>query len=618
MNSCFYNMKLSTKLLLSFLAVAFLVLLVGAGSYYLNKNIKDNLITESQLSVSEMQQLSDLGFYLQNSLLYTRNYLIEKNREFEAGPGEIQINSRTAEETVRSYLSQFSENLDSVRFDHELHQYSNEVLTESRVGLEQLFDTLDTNFQLYESLLHELFDLEEDEVYGNEVFNLTIEPFFRTTLLPILEKLRIKQNERVQLQMEFLQSEAERTARFIILITGIAFFIASFLAYFMYLSIAHPLKNLSEATEEIGAGNFGKKIQIGTNDELQQLGESFNRMVDNLNKSMVSREYVNNIIQSMGDMLLVTDSGYKIGMVNKATIETLGYSEEELLTKDLWALFEEQTISKLKENVLAATGSNSFESNFVTKQGRKIPVIISLSTLSGKHQELTGIVFVGSNITAQKDAEEKINKSLKEKEVLLAEIHHRVKNNLAVISGLLEMQIWNLEENDQSIPALKESQMRIQSISLVHELLYQSETFAEIKLNEYTVKLLSAIEKAHGEKEKPIRVETELEQVRLTIQKAIPASLLLNELVANAYKHAFNGKLNGVIKIILTEENGKIHLSVQDNGVGLPKDFDPFEQTTLGMTLIKTLIQQIDAELDVSKPNDSESGCAFSVTFDKE
>jgi len=609
---------LSTKLLLSFFAVAFLVLLVGACSFFLNKNIKDNVIDESQISISEMQYLSDLGFHLQNSLLYTRNYLIEKSKERDAAPSQIQINSRTAEQTVREHLDEFSANVDSIHFDNATYIYSDQSLMESRDRLVQLVDSLEVNFHLYQSLLHELFELEEDEIYRDEIFNLTIEPFFRTTLLPILEKLRDSQKERVRLQMDYLQNDAENTAQIIVVITGIAFLIASLLAYFMYLSIAHPLKNLSEATEEIGAGNFEKRIQIGTNDELQQLGESFNRMAENLNKSMVSREYVNNIIQSMGDMLFVTDSDYKIRMINKAMVQALGHSEEELLQKEIWTLFKNEDFkTKLKQNDATAAAS-SFENILITKEGRELPVIISYSRLSEKQQVMAEIVFVASNITAQKEAEEKINKSLKEKEVLLAEIHHRVKNNLAVISGLLEMQVWNLEEDDQSIPALKESQLRIQSIALVHELLYQSETFSEIKLDEYTVKLLNAIEKTHKQNGKDIELKTDLEPVRLTIQKAIPASLLLNELVVNAFKHAFDGISKGSIRVNLTEKNNQIHLKVQDNGVGLPEDFDPLKEKTLGMTLIKTLVQQIDAKLKVGHPAVSETGSEFMISFKKE
>src|SRR5690625_6739115 len=141
---------------------------------------------------------------------------------------------------------------------------------------------------------------------------------------------------------------------------------------------------------------------------------------------------------------------------------------------------------------------------------------MSFSSLKDLTGELVGYVFVASNITAQKEAEEKLNKSLREKEVLLAEIHHRVKNYLAVICGLLEMQVWNLPDDDKSISPLKESQLRIQSIALVHELLYQSENFSEVKYDEYILKLLNAIQQMNRGQKNSIRLLNRLEPVRLT------------------------------------------------------------------------------------------------------
>ncbi|MEX2600017.1 MAG: histidine kinase dimerization/phosphoacceptor domain -containing protein [Balneolaceae bacterium] len=610
-------MKLSTKLLLSYFSVAFLVLLVGSGSYLLNRSIQTNLIDQSQDSVLELQQLSDLAFHLQNSLLYTRNYLIESQREREAGPGELRVQSRTAEQVVRGHLTQFQVNQDSLQAKDFLDDGSPETMSESELQLSVLIDSLETSFDFYQSLLLELFELEEEGMYGEEVYNTTIEPYFRTTMLPILERLRESQREAVQVQMDGIRSRAERTGSFIFLITLVGFIVAICLAYLMYRSLARPIRYLTEATEEIGAGNLDKRININTKDELQILGDSFNRMTENLNKSMVSREYVNNIIQSMGDMLFVTDSAFTIRLINRATTDTLGYSEKELIGTSIWDLFSENSISDVKDRVMTRSGHNSFENVFQTLNKKKIPVIISFSGLGpvpgGGNQP--GVVFVASNITAQKEAEEKINSSLREKEVLLAEIHHRVKNNLAVISGLLEMQVWNLEADNDSIPALKESQMRIQSIALVHELLYQSETFAEVKLDEYIIKLLEAIEKTHKQDDKSIRIQMDLEEVVLTIQEAIPASLLLNEIVVNSFKHAFAGRREGLINVSLTEEESIVRLTVQDNGIGLPDGFDPLSQHSLGMTLINTLSQQINADLIVGRPTEYPAGALFTIEF---
>lgn len=610
-------MKLSTKLLLSYLAVAFLVLVVGASSFLLNRQIKDGLIDDSQKSIAEIQRLSNLEFNLQNSLLFTRNFLFEKSREIGVDPSQVQFRSRSMKNAARDHLDLFSVNLDSIRTEIPDRDQLDSSLRENYDRLNYLADSLSTSYELYKSLIIELFEIEDEVGFGDEMFNTTIEPYFRTTLLEILDQFKASQRNMVEQQMAILQSEANRNTRIIIIITCIAFIIASWLAYLIYHSIARPLNYLTLATEEIGKGNLNKRIQIGTNDELEQLGESFNKMAENLNNSMVSREYVNNIIQSMGDMLVVTNKEFEIKLINRSIIETLNYNDQDLIGRKYWTLISDRFIENLKNYVSHSREKRSFDAVYTTKEGKEIPVIISYSYLEGKKGGEDGIVFVASNITVQKEAEEKVSRSLKEKEVLLAEIHHRVKNNLAVISGLLEMQVWNLPDDDKSIGPLKESQLRIHSIALVHELLYQSETLSEIKLDEYINKLLNAIQKTHKNNDKMIEVVTDLEPVRLTIHKAIPASLLLNELVVNSYKHAFNGLVDGQIDVILTQINGRVELVVQDNGVGLPEDFDPMKQSSLGMTLIKTLVQQIEAKFKVGSREDVASGSKFTVYFEE-
>lgn len=507
-------MKLSTRLLLSYLFMAFLVVLVGAGSWYLNNSIRQKLIIRSQESIDNLQWVSDLEFHLQNSLLFTRNFLYEKNREQESLPSGIQLRSRSAEQEIRDNLERVAESLSRIRSGEGGLTVEGEEHRLIQEGLNRLADSLYTSIDLYRSLIHEMLILDEDPILAEEMLNLTIEPWFRTTLLKQLDEYRGRQNELVRAEMSALQLKAGRDTRIIAILTVTAILLATLLAWGIHHSIARPLWHLAKAAEEIGSGNFGRRIRIGTHDELERLADSFNRMAENLNRSMVS-------------------------------------------------------INELKE------------------------------------------------------AEEKLSRSLNEKEVLLAEIHHRVKNNLAVVSGLLEMQVWNLPEGDEAASALKESQLRIHSIALVHELLYQSETLSEIRLDEFIVKLLGAIENAHRKNGTSPAVSTRLQPVQLTIRKAIPVALFLNELVVNGYKHAFPGKEQGEIAIRLYREKGRIGLVVEDNGIGLPPDFDPFEQQTLGMTLVKTLVRQIQADFRVGTPSaDGNSqkgegeGSRFEIMFD--
>lgn len=609
-------MKLSRKLLLSYITVAFLVLLVGATSYLHNQHVKNELIEESRRSLTELQRLASLNYHLQNSLIFTRNFLFEQTREDDTEIMVYPFRSRSAQEAAVQSLDLFASYLQTIKSSHPGHEAMGPEQRLLHSRLDHFADTLSASFNLYRSLSIELFDLEEEVGMGDEMFNLTIEPYFRTTLLPILEDFRTHQTAWVELQMSEIEQRVERNTQLLLILSMFAFALAVLLAYLVYRSITHPLRNLTHAAEEIGSGNFEKRIRIGSGDELAQLGNSFNRMAENLNRSMVSREYVNNIIQSMGDMLVVTDSDYRIGLINRSVADTLDYDDEKLSGREIWQLFDKDEADRIKGKLSRNDLRNSsMEASFLTASGEKIPVILSFSTLKEGAGNPSGFVFVASNITVQKEAEYRITRSLKEKEVLLSEIHHRVKNNLAVISGLLEMQVWNLSREDVNIAPLKESQLRIQSIALVHELLYQSENFSEIRLDQYITKLLAAIRNTH-ESEKNVDVITELEKVKLTIQKAIPASLVLNELVVNAYKHAFDGRKEGVIGVKLALSGQEVLLQVEDNGRGLPPDFDPFQQKTLGMTLIKTLVRQIAAHFEVEADGKGGTGTRFRIRFE--
>lgn len=147
------------------------------------------------------------------------------------------------------------------------------------------------------------------------------------------------------------------------------------------------------------------------------------------------------------------------------------------------------------------------------------------------------------DITDQMYDEEKMRESLHEKVVLLSEIHHCVKNNLAVITGLLELQVHNLE-NEAAEKALLDSQLCINLMALIHEMLYQNETLSNIGFDRYIRELSDVIQRSHSSKEREVNVRIEAEPIELPVTRAIPSGLLLNEIVTNAFKHAFNGKRN--------------------------------------------------------------------------
>jgi two-component sensor histidine kinase/ABC-type amino acid transport substrate-binding protein len=190
--------------------------------------------------------------------------------------------------------------------------------------------------------------------------------------------------------------------------------------------------------------------------------------------------------------------------------------------------------------------------------------------------------------------EKNLKKSIEEKEVLLAEIHHRVKNNLAITSSLFQLEMMHVEE-DKIVDLLSNSVMRIKSIAMVHEKLYESKDFKSIPFHVYLTEILPKIENKYNFN-KRIKVHKDVDIIHLNINLAIPAALLINELVTNSFKHAFPDQNTGVIVINLKSRGDKVQLSVEDDGIGLPEFIDPEDRSSVGFMLINTLSKQLNVE----------------------
>ncbi|MHB9029351.1 MAG: sensor histidine kinase [Candidatus Latescibacterota bacterium] len=213
-------------------------------------------------------------------------------------------------------------------------------------------------------------------------------------------------------------------------------------------------------------------------------------------------------------------------------------------------------------------------------------------------------------------AEERIKKSLREKESLLKEVHHRVKNNLQIIHSLLNLQLPYIRD-EYAVKAFKDSQNRIFSMALIHEKLYQSESLARIDLSEYIPSLVSNLFISYGANEAAIRAELHVEKISLDIDTVIPCALIINELVSNSLKHAFPDTWRctgeaGVVRIDLYSGAGdELVLMVKDNGMGLPEGMEIQSYETLGLKLVTILVKQLSGAIRVS----TNGGTEFMITF---
>jgi PAS domain S-box-containing protein len=224
---------------------------------------------------------------------------------------------------------------------------------------------------------------------------------------------------------------------------------------------------------------------------------------------------------------------------------------------------------------------------------------------------VVGRVWSYRDITDRKHAEEKLVASLQEKEVLLREIHHRVKNNLQLISGLLDMtRMRTGDESTNSI--LTDMMLKIQTMAQIHTRLYESKQFGKVSLTGQIQDQIAALSNIYSHKGHEISCEIRSEEVFLPVDLAIPCALVVNEILSNAYKHAFSGRRKGTIEISAVRENGRIRISIRDDGIGLPADFDISRTSSLGLKLIRTLVQhQLKGSLTLESRNGTEMNMEF-------
>ena len=222
--------------------------------------------------------------------------------------------------------------------------------------------------------------------------------------------------------------------------------------------------------------------------------------------------------------------------------------------------------------------------------------------LHGELEELSCLVY---DNTERKEIDRKIRDSLKEKEVLLQEVHHRVKNNLQVISSILNLQTSYVDD-PKTLEILRESQQRIKSMSFIHETIYRTADFSRLEFMDYLKTIASNLIQSYRTGTLALEFRPEMESVGLNLDQAIPCGLIVNELVSNALKYAFKGRKKGVLTVVLREENSDVILAVKDDGVGLPKDFAFEKNNSLGIQLVYALLDQLDATVKVNQSNGTE------------
>jgi PAS domain S-box-containing protein len=300
--------------------------------------------------------------------------------------------------------------------------------------------------------------------------------------------------------------------------------------------------------------------------------------------------------------------------INDTELAWLGYSRDEIVNHmNIQDILTPESKETFRQNfpVFKETGSlRDLELNMVRKDGSSFPVKASASAIrdeSGRYMMSRTILV---DITEEKVYEQELSKSLHEKEILLKEIHHRVKNNMQVISSLLFMQARTLED-PQMIEVFNESQNRVRSLALIHEKLYQSENLDQIDYGEYLQRIIRHLFQSYKVSPEEITVRLDIHNIFLHIDKAVPCSLLVNEMISNSLKHAFPGGQKGEIYIGMYPDDDSIILNYSDNGIGLPENRTLDQSSSLGLQLIKGLASQLKGTIAINR----ERGTSYRLEF---
>jgi two-component sensor histidine kinase/HAMP domain-containing protein len=437
----------------------------------------------------------------------------------------------------------------------------------------------------------------------------------------------------------------------IILLTISVF--AGLFGYFFSRTITDSIKKLIKGIEEFGLGNLNYKIEVKSKDEINWLANAFNNMAHirkkteeeifnhrehleklvkgrttELEKEITKREQaeqeilkskilLESSIESPKDMIILSlDREYRYLYFNKTHAQSMVhvFGAQPQIGDCIFDYMQgKDDIEKVKghyDQSMAGEGHIAIE-EYGEDQFR-FYYEIRYNPIYNEKNEIIGTTSFAQNITDRKQAEEKIKANLNEKETLLQEIHHRVKNNMQVISSLLKLQAGSVEDKKVK-EALNESQSRVYAMSALHEALYGSENLAEIDFKAYLSTISNALIRTYQLNHGKVKFNIESDNILLNMKMASPLGLTINELITNSLIHAFPGDKNGEINIKLKNQaDNDIELSFMDDGIGIPDGLDWKKPRTLGLRLIRDLVEkQLNGSINLAQSN----GTRFTINF---
>ena len=360
----------------------------------------------------------------------------------------------------------------------------------------------------------------------------------------------------------------------------------------------------------------GKPLNINTVETILNIASVVlqNKMAE---KELKKREQLLSLVtDNMLNVVGQVDAEGTFQYISPSIKTILGYEPEDILEENVLKFInlvhpdDQLKVSSafMESNISYIPGG--VQHRFKHAQGHYIWVESLGNPLFNDENEYEGVVFSMTDINSLKVAEENFRTSLEEKELLLRELHHRVKNNMQIISSLLSLQSQHIKDK-RDLKIFESSQNRVKTMSLIHEELYSSQDFSHINLSEYIQNLTKELLTSHIEDPGRVKLTVNIENVKMELETAIPLGLLINEIVANSVNHAFPNDRKGEIIVELKRDGDAFILKMSDDGIGVPKNIDFEKAETLGFQLINSLINQLDGQIKMQRIK----GTTFIVKF---
>ncbi len=318
------------------------------------------------------------------------------------------------------------------------------------------------------------------------------------------------------------------------------------------------------------------------------------------------------LLELAQDLILARTLEGTIVFWNRAAADAYGWSAAEALGHSSHSLLKTVFPQPLKEIQTKLLKDGHWDGELVhTRRNKSKLTVWSRWTLQMNDDgKPVRVLEVNTDITERQRADQQLRDSLQQKEILLKEMHHRVKNNLQMIASLLGLQSEFVKDT-QALTVMHEMHTRVHSIAAIHEILYEAGDLARIDFGSYLHRMTEDLVKFYSNRANSVRLQIESGQISLDVTQAVPCGLITNELVTNCLKHAFPDQRTGIIEISFNCRNRRCLLTVADNGIGLPPDVDPRDARSMGMQLIKLLVEQLRGELRI----DRENGTRFTLSF---